>query len=313
VCSLITTVTLNPAVDHFVIADNFTMGALNRVRNLERYPGGTGVKVSLMLGAMGTESIAAGFIGSAAGRFFKEKLHPMGVTTNFTYINGITRHNYFIIDEKSGTRTILDEEGPNVEPEELECFMDNFRRILYRSRIIIIAGSLPVGIQAKTYCDLTKLAKKSGVKTLMNSGEENLQECLGAEPYLILPDLRTSDEIMGISIDSDENRNRIACSLLGKGINIGVIAFNGGSYLISAANKCYKVNLPDIEIKSRRSGAAMLAGMAYEFAREGSLEAAIRMGAAASAASSQVISGFFGSIDDVRQYLDKIEIREVPL
>ena len=294
------------------MADDFTLGLLNRVKNLERFPGGKGINIAMMLSAMGIETVATGFLGHAAGSFFKGHLKKAGVTTNFIHINDVTRHNYFIIDEKSNTRTLLDEEGPEIKPRELEYFKDNFNRILHHTKILIIAGSNPPGVPEGFCCELIEMANKCGVKTILNTEEDNMIKCLPASPYMILPDLRTADSIMSIPINSDTDRNKLTCSLLSKGVNIAAVSFDGESYLVSTPERCYVTRPQGIQTKTRlKSGDAMIAGMAFEFLKGSDIKKAVHTGAATVATVGKTFTGFFTSIEEVNKNMDKIEIEEV--
>ncbi len=294
------------------MADNFVPGQLNRVKNLDRYPGGKGINIALMLSAMGIETYATGFLGHAAGRFFTGHLQKSGITTNFVYINDITRHNYFIIDDVNDTRTLIDEEGPEITPDELERFRHNFKRLLQRSKIVIIAGSNPRGVPKSFCCELLQMANEAGAKTILNTEEESMIPCMDNKPYLILPDLRTSEHILGIPIDSDESRYKVACSLLGKGVSIALVTFDDRSYLLSTPDECLLGSPADVNILTTlKSGDGMLAGIAYELANGNSIREAFKTGMASSIAASTRFEGFFDSIDDIRMHVKNIEVREV--
>lgn len=294
------------------MADNFVPGQLNRVRNLDRYPGGKGINIALMLSAMGIETFTTGFLGHAAGRFFSGHLQKSGITTNFVYINDVTRHNYFIIDEVNDTRTLIDEEGPEITPDELDRFRHNFKRLVQRSKIVIIAGSNPKGIPKDFCCELLQMANEAGAKTILNTEEDSMIPCLALKPYLVFPDLRSSENVLNISTDNEENRYKVACSLVDKGISIALITFDGRSYLLSTPDKCLVGSPSDVNIVTTlKSGDGIVAGMAYELVKGNNIIEAFKTGMASSIAASTRLEGFFDSIEDIRMHVKHIEIREV--
>jgi len=310
---LITTVTLNPAVDHFVQADNFSPGHLNRVKDLERHPGGKGINIAMMLGAMGVETLATGFLGKAPSRFIQERLHRRNITTNFVHINGVTRHNYFIIDTVNDNRTLIDEEGPEITRGELDVFVETYKRLLHRSKIVIIAGSIPRNVPFKFYCKLVSMANEKGIMTILNTAGENMAECLQSKPYLIMPDLRSADEIMGIPVEGAENRYKAACSILEKATGISVVTFDGINFLASTPQGCLEASPPEnVEIVSRlKTGDGMIAGMAYELFRGKSVRDAFKTGMACATATSVNLNGNIYSMEDISKYLDNVIVKEV--
>ncbi|MCE1246324.1 MAG: hexose kinase [Firmicutes bacterium] len=309
---LILTVTLNPSIDHFVQSDNFTYGRLNRVKNLERQPGGKGVNIAFMLGVMGMETLATGFLGKAAGRFFQERLHKHKVTTNFVYIEDVTRHNYLLVDNIKNQRTLLDEEGPDIEHDEMKYFLETYRRLLPRCSAVVLAGSLPKKVPSGIYNDLIKMAEEHKLLTVLNTVEDNIAPCLNSGINIIMPDLRSSDKIMGIPVRNPENRNQVACSLLGKGGIMGIITFDSVNYLISTAHGCLEAKPAGVKMKNTlKTGDALIAGMIFEYLKSGSCIESVRTGVAASIASASHMNGFFKSYDEVKRHLDSVEIREV--
>lgn len=277
-----------------------------------RYPGGRGISIAMTLATMGAEALATGFFDEHTGRFFQEKLQSKGVTTNFVFIEDDTRHNYYIYDPVRNTRTLIDSEGGKVTPQERDLFFENFRRILSRGKVMVIAGSLPPGLNQDIFPKLITMAKEQGILTLFNSSEENMIEALTADPYLIMPDLRTADEIMGIPLGRIESRLQGACALLKKGVKMAVIGFDRVNYLVVTPEKCLEARSPLQEVKScLRAGDAMLAGIALELDRGGSLEDCIRRGVAASTASSLKVTGIIEDAESVEKLLKDIEIKEV--
>ena len=62
---MIYTITLNPALDHFLEVEEFRVDDANRVLTETLYAGGKGIDVSRAIRQLGGESMALGFIGVA--------------------------------------------------------------------------------------------------------------------------------------------------------------------------------------------------------------------------------------------------------
>ena len=64
---MIYTVTLNPAIDYYVVMKDFHEGNLNQAEEGYTLPGGKGINVSKVLKNFGKESVALGFVGGFTG------------------------------------------------------------------------------------------------------------------------------------------------------------------------------------------------------------------------------------------------------
>jgi len=282
------------------------------VKDLERHPGGKGINIAIMLAALGAEVIATGFMGRAASRFIQEELHRRYVTTNFVHINHATRHNYFIIDEARDERTLVDEEGPEIEPDELRYFMDNLKRLIKRISIMVIAGSLPKNLDSSVYCDIIDIANEAGVRTVLNTQEQNLIKCMGKNLFITMPDTRSSERILGEKIDPELDRKKAACQILGKGGGASILTFDYRSFIVSTPQGCKEAIMPEVETRSQlKTGDGMIAGMVYSLHRRPGLQEAIRWGVATAAASSTYRCRFIQGREEVEKHLDNVVIKEV--
>ena len=68
--ALITTVCLNPSIDHMLVIDGFAYGGLNRVRDSRYDAGGKGLNVAVTASALGAEAECAGFMFKESARLF---------------------------------------------------------------------------------------------------------------------------------------------------------------------------------------------------------------------------------------------------
>ena len=111
---MITTVTLNPALDIILEMKQFKLDKYNTVKKVTRIPGGKGINVSKAVRAYGLDTMALGFLGGHAGHFIAEQLREIGITTNFWHIEEETRTNIIIVEEQNRTHTLLSDPGPRI-------------------------------------------------------------------------------------------------------------------------------------------------------------------------------------------------------
>lgn len=63
---MITTITINPAVDKTIKISNFTVGNVNRVASVRLDAGGKGINVSKVIKNLGGESRSMGILSGAS-------------------------------------------------------------------------------------------------------------------------------------------------------------------------------------------------------------------------------------------------------
>ena len=76
---MITTVTLNPAIDCVVKVKELKPGGLNRAVEEAVFPGGKGVNVSLVLTELGADTFLCGFLAGATGKAYEAMLEERGL------------------------------------------------------------------------------------------------------------------------------------------------------------------------------------------------------------------------------------------
>ncbi|MCG8482059.1 MAG: PfkB family carbohydrate kinase, partial [Clostridia bacterium] len=88
---MITTVSINPAIDKTLVIDDFNIGSVNRVTKLRVDAAGKGINVSKGIQKLGGKSKAIGILGGNAGMFIQNELDTIKIPNDFLYINGETR------------------------------------------------------------------------------------------------------------------------------------------------------------------------------------------------------------------------------
>ena len=91
---MIYTVTFNPSLDYIVSVEDFKLGLTNRTSSELMLPGGKGLNVSMVLGNLGIENTALGFVAGFTGEEIVRRIEQMGVRADLIRIsNGISRIN----------------------------------------------------------------------------------------------------------------------------------------------------------------------------------------------------------------------------
>ena len=222
---MISTVTLNPALDVILEVDDLHLNQYNHVNNAKIQPGGKGINVSKAVRACGRETIAIGFLGGGRGRIIEEDLRKFGITTNFWHIENKTRSNTIIYDKKHNHHTLLSETGPKITEYDVEMILSIFYRIMSQSEMVALSGSIPPGVPEDIYATMIEIAKDRGVRSILDASGVEFAKGLEKQPFFAKPDLRKSNEVFGIKINSKENAIKAAKEIVARGAEVSVVSF----------------------------------------------------------------------------------------
>lgn len=312
---MITTVTLNPAMDKIYLVDNFYPHKLHRLNDKEStitQPGGKGVNVAIALKRMGVESvIAMGFAGGHTGRMLTEGIRKEGVTTNFIHVTPETRTDFAIIDNVKNTLTEVNESGQAVDAEDLEMFLDNYKKVLTRSKYVVIAGSMPPGISDDFYGQLVSLAKEFGCKPIVHAAPALVEAAAKEGPYLINPDMRSNHKIFGREIEGvdqfiEEGRRIISQS---KDLEIVVFSHRIENVVAVTRKNAYVLRPKNLKIANMLGyGDAGVAGFTYALYTGMSEAEALRFGWATALTNAESHGKQTTDMKIIKQNLLRLEL-----
>ncbi len=294
---MIVTVTLNPAVDKVYWVDSLKICQitqeefLTRAKRSSTSAGGKGLNMSRFLSAFGMDNVAMGFVGGNTGHVVVRYLQNKGVTTNFVWTHDETRVNVVILEEgRDHSPNLINERGPQISEPELERFMRRYRRMVKRASWVVLAGSLPPGIDPGIYAELATIAGDSGAKVVISAGGEALTRALVACPTIVKPDTREHMLLEGkqlTSVDAiiEAGKNVVAC-----GAEMVIISHHvtGDIAITGDAVWEIKTTVPTSLFKNLvGADDAFLAGILYKLAQEAPVEESLRFGLAAGIASAE--------------------------
>ena len=139
---MITTVCLNPSIDHMLVIDGFAYGGLNRVRDSRYDAGGKGLNVAVTASALGAEAECAGFMFKESARLFETRLRKSGTAYDFVWLDGSARTNFKVFDRERGVVTEFNESGRQVGQADLERMTELVEHRAARTDFLVLSGSL---------------------------------------------------------------------------------------------------------------------------------------------------------------------------
>ena len=279
---MITTVTLNPAIDKTLTIEDFELNKVNRVSKISEGLGGKGINVSKVLNYLGTKNIAIGFIGEKNYSRVKSLNLVDPIDTDFVLVDANTRTNTKIIDPNSHDTTDINEAGFEVNTKHIEQMQTLISNYSKQSEYIIFSGSLCQGMSQDIYQNLLKRVDKN-CRLVVDADGEMLKTSLLESPFLIKPNIHELERLLNQKLKSSEEIVD-ACKTLILKYQIQYILVSlgeEGSMLVSKDN-CLKANALKVEVVSTvAAGDSMLAAFLSNYKVSKNTKEALRYGACA--------------------------------
>jgi 1-phosphofructokinase/tagatose 6-phosphate kinase len=204
---MITTVTLNTAMDRTLVVPNFLVGRRHRASSGITLPGGKGLTIARALRRLGSPVIATGMAGGLTGANVVERLTDEGILNDFVRIAEPSRTSTAVIDPVSGVHTEINEYGPRIAEHEVELLLEKLRYLARASRCVVLAGSLPRDVDHDVYQRMLRGLQSQRIFTVVTqpNDPDTLRLALQAEPSLTVIDQREAEDFAGNEFTSDED------------------------------------------------------------------------------------------------------------
>ena len=312
---MILTVTLNAAIDRTVAVPNFRLGRRHRAVESRTVAGGKGVNVARALKLLGRPVIATGLAGGPTGARILELLTEESILNDFTTIAGESRTNLAIIDPTSSEQTEINERGPEVDPSEVEEFIEKLLYLAKGASLCVLAGTLPPAVDPALYARLVGELRREGVQALLDTEGEPMRLGLRAEPAIVAPNVEEAEGAVGHEFNDADDVALGLTSLLEMGAREAIITRPEGCVAILSENGAphrYEVEIEPLEpISGVGSGDCFLAGYAAARYEGASARESLAFGVACGAESTQHFGAGTVNARDAERLLPRVEVREV--
>jgi tagatose 6-phosphate kinase len=286
------------------------VGGVNRLEAAEFFPAGKGANTARVLRGLGEEVLLLSYFGGNNGERFRDAIRSEGIAHRYVRTAGETRTCTTIL-EAGGPTTELIEPAAPLSRTEIARFDRLFARSLPRAKLLIITGTSLPGSPDGCYRSYVEQAKDRAVPAILDSYRAHGRAALEASPEVLKINLFELESLTGQSLQDLEQRKE-ACRRVHERYHLlwviitlgagGVEGFDGRSHLHAP--------VPRIEVSNPiGSGDAVSAGIAQTLLQGGSLEQALRRGAALGTANC--LSLYPGRIEpsEFDHILERIEIR----
>jgi 1-phosphofructokinase/tagatose 6-phosphate kinase len=287
---VIVTVTMNAAIDRTLTVPNFQRGQRHRASQGLTLAGGKGINIARALKRLGAPVVATGLAGGKTGTRIVEELTAEAILNDFVRIEDESRTSTAIVDPTGGSYTEVNEWGPHVEPEELEILLEKLVYLSRGAEYVVFAGSLPRGVDDGFYGEAIRDLNRRGVLTVLDCDGEPLRLGTQAEPFLVSPNEREAESLVGQEFHDDEDFLDGLEAIAELGARNVLITRESGCWGLLRADRelhRYRADAPRIDpVSAVGSGDVLLAGFVAARLEQRSDEEALRAAVAAGAAST---------------------------
>jgi 1-phosphofructokinase family hexose kinase len=286
---VIVTVTLNAALDRSLTVPIFQLGHRHRASDVLTLAGGKGINVARALKRLDVPVVATGLAGGRTGTRIVEELTAEAILNDFVRIAGESRTSTAVVDPTVGTYTEINEWGPKVTPSELEILTEKLHYLSRSADLVVFAGSLPRGVHDGWYADSVRELARRGVRVVVDTEGEPLRLALDAEPFLVSPNQREAEGIVGQELEDEDDFMMALDTLAELGARNVQITLDSGCFALVREDRQvrrYRATAPQLEAVSTVGAGDVLLAKWITAELEGrGAEEALRTAVAAGAAS----------------------------
>lgn len=300
---MIYTMTFNPSLDYIMKVKDFNLGVVNRTYEESIFPGGKGINVSIVLGNLGIENKAFGFIAGFTGEEIEKKVKNSGCIAEFIKLKeGNSRIN---VKLKSKEESEINAQGPKIDKDAIESLYKKLDEIKNED-ILVLAGSIPNTLPSDMYENIMKYLNGKDIKVIVDATKDLLLNVLKYKPFLIKPNKHELEEMFNVSINSEEEIIKYAKKLQDMGaINVLISMAGDGAILINENGEVLKHKAPKGEVKnSVGAGDSMVAGFTAGYIMKQNYKDALKYGIATGSASA--FSEDLATKEKVKEILEMI-------
>ncbi len=282
---MIYTVTFNPSLDYIVSVEDFKLGLTNRTSSELILPGGKGINVSTVLGNLGIENTALGFIAGFTGQEIVRRMEKMGIRSDFlTVPEGISRINLKL---KTIDGTEINGCGPAIDEKSVEQLMRKMD-LLGGNDVLVLAGSIPGAMPDDMYRRILERLDGKGVIFVVDAANDLLMNVLEYHPFLIKPNHHELEEIFQVELKSRESVVPYAKKLQDMGaLNVLVSMAGEGAVLVAQDGIVYDMPAPKGKlVNAVGAGDSMVAGFLAGWLKKRDYKHAFYLGVSAGSASA---------------------------
>lgn len=308
---MIITLTVNPAIDRTISVDRLVFEDRAYIKSSRESAGGRGINASFVIHCFGGETKAIVPAGGESGSHFEDLVKASGFELIVVPVRSGVRRN-LIITDKQGLTIKLNEPGTSLEKLELTRLEKEIRARLGKASWLLICGSLPPGVPARFYAQLITLARKQGVKTLLDADGEALEAGIAAKPTVVKPNQQEAERLLNTALLTRTHFLQAVQRIQKMGAESVILTLGTQGAVGAVDHQMVEVVPPRVNgIAPIGAGDALAAAFAWAMERRHDFRDALRWGVAAGTASARLPGMRFANLAETEEIYKQVDIRQV--
>lgn len=307
----IVTLTLNPAIDSSCQADE--VRPLLKIRTFdERYdPGGGGINVARVIRELGGDVMAVYLAGGLTGQALTRMIDAIGLQHRAIPIEGFTRVSHTVYERSTGQEYRFVPEGPSIQEQEWQACLRELENLEFDW--LVASGSLPKGVPDDFYARIASMARERGVRFVLDSSGEALRRALDARVYMVKPNLRELESVLGRSLREPAWQEEAAMELVESGrAEIVTVSLGADGALLATSAGCKRLRSPEVKPKSAvGAGDSFVGAMTVGLAQGRPVEDAFTLAVATGTATVLTMGTELCRREDVERFYRQIKAEQV--
>jgi 1-phosphofructokinase family hexose kinase len=308
---MILTVTPNTGLDRVLFVPSLQRNRRNQAVDIVEAMGGKGCDVSLILRALGVETVATGLAGGDTGRRMEAMLRQAGVIPDFVWTRGETRSNTVLIETETGDHTTVCAAGLRPDDEARSGLLAWIERWAPSAEAIVLAGSLPENWEPELYEDLVAAASRAGKPIVVDATGPALLSALTSPVHAIKPNVHELESVSG-PLQSPEQLRAAALDLHRRGVERVLVSRGAAGALLISANGVWETSGLEVPVVNPAgAGDGMTACLALAAAGGWNEVETLRWATAVSAAIVTTRGTAEVYREDIDRLLSQVAVRQV--
>ena len=283
----IVTLTMNPALDISTDVDRVVPTHKLRCSEEKIQPGGGGINVARVIRRLEMPTTAIYPAGGFTGQLLTQALDQEYVQSHCVPIAGETRECFTVHETSSGKDFRFLLPGPILSENEQHACLNAADTVGSVARFLVASGSLPPGVPEDFYTKIAKQAQARQQAFVLDTSGAALRAALTVGVYLFKPSLRELEELIGTSLNSEQQWREAATEIVRSG-HAQIVALSlgeEGALLVTADQTLRAPAVPVKVVSTVGAGDNFLAGILWGLCKNLSLEHALGYGMASAAAA----------------------------
>lgn len=283
--TVITTLTMNPALDITTSADVVRPTDKIRCAGARYDAGGGGINVSRVASVLGVPASAVFPVGGSTGGQVEKLLAEAGVPSRVVPIADSTRESFTVNERTTGKQYRFVLPGPQITPEEQAQCLDELRAAAASAEFVVASGSLPPSVPPDWYQRVADICRETGSLLVLDTSGGGLTHVTSGV-FLLKPSIRELRECVGRDLVTEAAQFAAARELIDRGITQSVVVSLGshGALVVTPRRNERIPAVPVHVVSGVGAGDAMVAAIVVGLSRGWPLNEAVRFGVAAATA-----------------------------